>query len=110
MITTHKSKEKPDVRLPGYAPSRSLPLTSMHYFSLHTATDMHNELGLLLFRVRDTNQSTNLLGNKGPKARPTYKSQYAVYNDYSARQCIQYIKKSCIGKRQFTNYVKFSLE
>ena len=41
-------------------------------------------------------QSINLLRNKGPKA--TYKSQYTIYNDYTARQCIQYVKKSCIGK------------
>jgi len=35
----------------------------------------------------------NLLGNKGPKA--TYKSQNPIYNDYSPRHCIQYIKNTC---------------
>ena len=39
-------------------------------------------------------QSINFLGNKGPKA--TYKSQNTIYNNYSPRQCIQYIKKSCV--------------
>jgi len=34
------------------------------------------------------NQSINLLGNRGPKA--TYKSQNTIYNNYRARQCIQY--------------------
>jgi len=42
------------------------------------------------------NLSINLLGNKGPKA--TYKSQNTIYNNYSPRQCIKYIKKSCVKK------------
>jgi len=42
------------------------------------------------------NQSVNLLGNKEPQA--TYKSQNTIYNNYSPRQCIQYIKTSCVGK------------
>jgi len=50
------------------------------------------------------NQSINLLGNEGPKT--TYKSQYTTYNDYSPRQCIQYVKKIMRRKKQFTNYVK----
>jgi len=49
-----------------------------------------------------------VLGNKGPKA--TYKSQYTIFNDYSPRQCTQYIKKIMRRKKQFTNYVKFSLQ
>jgi len=41
-------------------------------------------------------QSVNLLRNKGPKA--TYKSQYTIYNDYTARQCIQYAKNHASEK------------
>jgi len=48
------------------------------------------------------NQSINLLCNKGPKA--TYKSQNTIYNNYSPRQCIQYIKNHASEKAVYKLY------
>jgi len=58
-------------------------------------------VGLRCWRWRRIQFQFNLLGNKGPKA--TYKSQNTIHNNYSPRQCIHYINKSCrpIRKIQF---------
>ena len=69
-------------------------------------TAHHRTIISLFSRVLYCNQSIQFIRQKGPKA--TYKSQYTIYNDYSARQCIQYVK-NMPRKKQFTNYVKFSL-
>jgi len=65
------------------------------------------DLAQILPINQSINQSINLLGNKGPKA--TYKSQNTIYNNYRPRQCIQYIKNRA-SEKQFTNYIKFSLQ
>jgi len=51
------------------------------------------------------NLPINLLGNKGPKA--IYKSQYTMI---TVRDNVYNIKNHASEKKQFTNYVKFSLQ
>ena len=68
-----------------------------------------NTQPLRSFTVNESsNQAISLLGNKGQKA--TYKSQNTIYNDYSPRQYIQHIKKSCVGKAVYKlrKWMKFN--